>query len=64
MRNDQEAPSARKVPCNLQVECPSCGRGPAPVDKRGGDSMSRWRIVGVLFGLDFFQLSPVTRDEC
>lgn len=40
-----------------------CRRGPAPVDKRGGDSMSRWTIVGMLFGLGF-QLMTMALDEC
>lgn len=42
-----------------------CGRGPPPVSKRSGDAMLRWKKdgCGVDFGLLFFQLLSMARDE-
>lgn len=31
----------------------ACGRGPSPVDKRGGDNTPRWGLVGIVLGLLF-----------
>lgn len=62
MGNDQEAPSAGRVPCHLQAMPMVCVRGPAPVDKRGGTNTSRWRKLwggrGFRFGFSALDSGP------